>query len=348
MPRTRPASSTNARGGAATIASIAAELGVSVPTVSKVLNGRSDVAPATRAKIEEALARHQYKRRKRGPATIGPPLIDLAFHELDSAWAIEIICGVEAAAANAGAGVVLSEFGGKHRPQQEWLDAVLARRPLGVILVLSSLGQEQQHQLESRSIPFVVVDTVGELPAGVAMVGSNNWSGGLAATRHLIGLGHRRVAVISGPADVLCSRARIDGFRSAHDEVGMTADLDLIRHGDFTVAGGYRHGKELLARPDRPTAVFAGSDMQALGVLRAARELGLRVPEDLSVVGYDDVPLSEWIGPALTTVRQPLRSMARTATTMLVDLARGENPPLRRVELATELIVRESTAAPSS
>lgn len=331
---------------AATISGIAAELGVSVPTVSKVLNGRSDVAPDTRARVEAALARHQYKRRPRRPAAAGPPLLDLAFHELDSAWAIEIIRGVEATAAAAGVGVVLSELGGAHRPQQEWLDAVLARRPQGVILVLSTLGQEQQHQLESRSIPFVVVDTSGELPTGVPTVGSNNWGGGLAATRHLIGLGHRRIAVISGPEDVLCSRARIDGFRTAHDEAGMPLDPSLVRHGDFSVDGGYRHGKELLGAADRPTAVFAGADMQALGVLRAARELGLDVPRDLSVVGYDDLPLAGWTGPALTTVDQQLRTMAVTATTMLLQLARGEDPPVRRIELSTDLVVRESTAPP--
>jgi DNA-binding LacI/PurR family transcriptional regulator len=223
---------------------------------------------------------------------------------------------------------------------------VLARRPLGVILVLSSLEQAQRHQLETRSIPFVVFDTAGEPPAGVPTVGSNNWSGGVAATRHLIGLGHRRIAVISGPADVLCSRARIDGFRSAHEEAGLTADPSLARYGDFYVDGGYEHGKELLTLPQRPTAIFAGSDMQALGVLRAARELGLDVPRDLSVVGYDDLPLAGWIGPALTTVHQPLRDMATTATTMLLDLARG-GATLRRIELPTELVVRESTAPPS-
>lgn len=111
---------------AATISAIAAEVGVSVPTVSKVLNGRSDVAPGTRARVEAALARHRYKRRPRRPATAGPPLLDLAFHELDSAWAIEIVRGVETTAAAAGVGVVLSELGGAHRPQQEWVDAVLA------------------------------------------------------------------------------------------------------------------------------------------------------------------------------------------------------------------------------
>ena len=328
-----------------TIASIAAEAGVSVPTVSKVLNGRTDVAAETRARIEDLLERHQYRRRKKRHSS-GQPLLDLVFHELDSAWSIEIIHGVEEAAGAAGIGVVLSELGGEHRPPQEWLDAALARRPLGVLFVLSSLDTVQRHQLESRSIPFVVLDTVGEPPADVPTVGSNNWSGGLSATRHLLALGHRRVAMVSGPAHFLCSRARVDGYRSAHDEAGVPVDPSLTRYGDFYVGGGYEHGMALLSRPDRPTAIFAGSDMQALGVLRAARELGLRVPEDLSVVGYDNLPLTEWIGPALTTVHQPLREMAGTATRMLVELANGKALPNRRIDLATSLVVRESTAPP--
>ncbi|WP_435738529.1 LacI family DNA-binding transcriptional regulator [Cellulosimicrobium sp. PMB13] len=333
------------RGAPATIASIAVEAGVSVPTVSKVLNGRPDVAAATRARVEAALERHQYRRRRSAPSN-PTPLIDLVFHRLASAWSLEIIKGVEDAAAAAGVAVVLSELGGEHRPPQDWLDGVLARRPLGVLLVLSSLDQSQRHQLESRSIPFVVVDTEGEQPAGVPTVGSNNWSGGLSATRHLLGLGHRRVAIVSGPSDVLCSRARIDGYRSAHDEAGIAVDPELVRYGDFYVDGGYEHGKALLSLPDHPTAIFAGSDMQALGVLRAARELGLRVPEDLSVVGYDDLPLARWIGPELTTVHQPLQEMAGTATRMVLDLARGERPVNLRLDLATELVVRESTAPP--
>lgn len=332
-------------GQRATIASIAAEAGVSVPTVSKVLNGRADVAASTRARVEEVLARRQYRRR-RGTSGTGPDLIDLVFHELDSAWAQEIIKGVEDAASAQHVSVVLSELGGQHRPPQTWLDAVLSRRPLGVILVLSTLEDAQRHQLESRAIPFVVVDTFGEPPAGAPTVGSNNWAGGLAATRHLIGLGHTRIAVVGGPVDMMCSRARIDGYRSALDEAGIAADPELIRHGDFHVAGGHTHGLELLSRADRPTAVFAGSDYQALGVIRAARELGLRVPEDVSVVGYDDLPVSAWVWPPLTTVHQPLREIAETATGMLLALARRK--PLRhnRIELGTELVVRASTAPP--
>jgi LacI family transcriptional regulator len=125
-------------------------------------------------------------------------------------------------------------------------------------------------------------------------------------------------------------------------------DPALIRWGAFDAESGYRHGLDLLAGPDRPTAVFAGSDYQALGVLRAAREIGLRVPDDLSVVGYDDLPISQWIDPGLTTVHQPLREMAAMATRMLLTLAAGGEPPSTRVELVTELVIRASTAAPSS
>ncbi len=328
-----------------TIAVIADEAGVSVPTVSKVLNGRPDVAPATRARVEEILERHRYKRR-RGRNAATSPLIDLVFHEFDSGWTMEIIQGVEVVAGSARVGVVLSELGGEHRPPQEWLDAVVARRPLGVIFVQSDLDTAQRRQLDRRSIPFVVVDTAGEPPTGVPTVGSANWNGGLLATRHLLELGHRRVAVITGPVDVLCSRARVDGYRTGLDEAGVAADPDLIRYGNFNVHGGYEHATELLSRPDRPTAIFAGSDLQALGVLRAARELGLRVPQDVSIVGYDDLPVAEWIEPALTTIHQPLREMASTATRMLLGLAEGRQPPNLRIDLATELVVRESTAPP--
>jgi LacI family transcriptional regulator len=336
-----------ARGGAPTIAQIAREVGVSVPTVSKVLNGRSDVAPATRAKVEEALSRHRYRRRRPAPPTLGVGLVDLVFHRLGSTWSMEIIRGVEQAAAASRASVILSELGGEHRPPRTWLETTLARPPVGVLLVASRLTTVQQSMLEGRGIPFVVIDTDGEPPPDVPTVGSDNWNGGLAATRHLLELGHRRIAVISGPTDMLCSRARVDGYRSALAEAGVELDASLVRTGNFDVEAGYAEGLRLLSRPDRPTGIFAGSDMQALGVLRAVRELGLRVPDDVSVVGYDDLPIAQWTGPALTTVRQPLAQMGSIATRMVLDLAAGNPPIMRRVNLATELLVRESTAPPS-
>jgi LacI family transcriptional regulator len=339
MTRARPAG----RPGPATIATIADEVGVSAATVSKVLNGRSDVAPETRARVEASLERHRYRRRTRRQ----PPAakqIDLVFHELDSAWAMEIIRGAEAVAGAAQVGILLSQLDGEHFPPERWLDAVLARQPLGVLFALCHPTEPHCQRLRRQRIPFVVVDSDSATSAPVPTVGSNNWNGGLLATRHLLRLGHRRIGVIAGPEDMLCSRARLAGFRSAHDEAGIPVAEDLVRYGNFWVDAGFQHGMDLLDRPDRPTAVFAGSDMQAMGVLRAARQLGLDVPGDLSVVGYDNVPMATWIGPALTTVDQPLRNMAGTAARMLLDMAGGVDLSASRIDLVAELIVRETTA----
>ncbi len=330
--------------GPVTIAKIAEAAGVSVPTVSKVLNGRADVAEDTRARVEELIRTHGYRRR-RGPGGGRSALIDLVFHELDSAWAIEVVRGVENIAREEGLSVVLTESGGS-TPRDDWIDAVLARRPTAVVLVFSGLAAEQRTRLSARGIPFVVVDPAGDPGPDMPAVGSANWSGGLAATRHLIDLGHRRIAVIGGPRAVLCSKARIDGYTSALDAAGIAVDPALIRHGDFHVESGRDRGRELLALEDPPTAVFAGSDLQAMGLYEAARELGVRIPEDLSVVGYDDLPVARWVGPPLTTVRQPLTEMAEEATRMALVLARGGRPANLRLDLATDLVVRGSTAAP--
>lgn len=318
---------------------------MSAATVSKVLNGRADVAPDTRARVEASLDRHRYRRRKRRQTVISGK-IHLVFHEFDSAWAMEIIRGVDATASGAGVELALSQLGGAHRPPDAWLDVVLSRQPLGLLLVSCSLTRAQQERLRRQHLPFVTVDTDSVTPASVPTVGSNNWNGGLVAARHLLKLGHQRIAVISGPEDLLCSRARVDGFRSAHDEAGLSVDPDLVRYGTFRLDAGYTHAMELLRSAHRPTAIFAGSDTQAMGVMRAARQLGLRLPQDLSVVGYDNLSVAGWTEPALTTVHQPLQDMASTATRMLLDLTDGVALPTSRIDLGTELVVRDSTAPP--
>lgn len=334
------------RGSPVTIAQIAGEAGVSVPTVSKVVNGRADVAPETRRLVEAIIRKHGYQRRNDHRAARSP-VLELVFHELESAWAIAIIRGVEQAARDANMSVLLAELDGRRTPGRGWVEGVLARRPTGVISVLSGLSAGQRSQLETRGIPFVVVDPAGEPEPEVYSIGATNWSGGLSATRHLLELGHHRIAVIGGPPHVLCSRARIDGYRAALDTAGVPAVPHLVRHGDFHVEAGRERAAELLSLRDRPTAIFAGSDLQAVGVYQAARDAGLRIPEDLSVVGFDDLPVAQWVGPRLTTVRQPLQEMALAAGRLVLTLARSEQPDHRRIELATTLVVRESTAAPT-
>ena len=331
--------------GAATLADIARAAGVSTPTVSKVLNAKGDVAASTRERVEALLREYGYRRR--GPRTA--PLLDLVFHELQSAWSLEVIRGAEKVAQEEGLSLVLSQSEGRSTPGQSWLDGVLARRPTGVLLVLSKLDAAQCEQLATRDIPFAVIDPDGELDADVPSVGATNWQGGLAATRHLIQLGHRRIGVVAGPSRMLCSRARLDGYRAALETAGLRFDPRLVVTGEFHHEAGHKLGLDLLRPEDRPTAVVAGNDLQALGVYEAARELGLRIPQDLSVVGFDDLPVARWVGPPLTTVRQPLAEMAAAALHMVIGLARGDERTrtATRIELATELVVRASTAAPS-
>jgi len=213
-----------------------------------------------------------------------------------------------------------------------------------VIAVLSDLSEGEQSLLRSRNIPLVAIDPTGEPLHDTPSIGATNWSGGLAATRHLLALGHRRIGVVAGPQDVLCSRARLDGYRAALDEAGVPVDPDLIRYGNFHVREGTVEGEALLRLPVPPTAIFAANDLQALGVYEAARAARLRIPEELSVIGFDDLPLAAWVGPPLTTIRQPLVQMAAAGARLALRLARGEQPSQTRLEVATELVVRGSTA----
>ncbi len=338
--------------GRVTLAAVAEEAGVSLATISKVLNGRPDVAADTRARIEQLLAARGYQRRI-GTTAAPAELIELVFHELDRIWSMELIDGVESVAKEHGLSVVLTVTGDRHSPGADWLEGVLRRRPAGVVLVFSDLPRALRERLRARAIPFAIVDPAGDPSPDVPSVGSANWSGGLAATRHLIELGHRRIAAITGPEDMMCSLARLDGFRSAMNSVGLPIEPGFERFGDFHVEGGRRHALELLSRPDRPTAIFAGSDLQALGALEAARALGLRVPDDVSIVGYDDIPLSRWVSPRLTTVHQPLRQMGVEAAKLVLALrdeavssSAAKEGPAARMDLATSLVVRDSTAPP--
>lgn len=332
--------------GRVTIADIAVNAQVSVSTVSKVLNGRQGVGPDTRERVLTLLDEHGYRRRgieRRQP--VG--LIDFVIRDLNTLWANELVHGAEEETARAGVGLVVTSTHGRRFGNKHWIQQLSARRTDGVVLVVSELQTGAVEQLRRLNTPFVLVDPVGGSDPTMPTVAASNWAGGLAATEHLLALGHRRIGIVTGPAALTCSRDRLDGFRAALRRAGLAATDDLVRSGDFMPAGGHRGASELLDLADPPTAIFAGSDQQAYGVYQEARTRGLRVPEDLSVVGFDDVELCQWISPPLTTVRQPLADMARAATRMVLDLSRQGAPPVPRIELATSLIERESTAPPN-
>ncbi|MGY1750657.1 LacI family DNA-binding transcriptional regulator [Modestobacter sp. SYSU DS0511] len=324
--------------GRPTLASIAAAAGVSLPTVSKVVNGKQDVAPATRAHVQKVLEQHNYvPLNRKAPEGL---LVDVVFTALDSPWAIEILRGIT----ESGLQVVVNAL--SQSPGNDWAQQLIAGGRRGAIVVTSRLTPADQRRLGRSRLPVVVIDPVDTPGQDVPSVGATNWAGGLAATEHLIELGHRRIAAIGGPEPYLCSRARLDGYRAALDRAGIAMDPQLLRHGTFHHEGGYEQARRLLELPDPPTAVFAGSDEQAFGVMEAARQARLSVPRDLSVVGFDDLPMARWSSPPLTTVRQPLADMGRMAGRVLTDLITGGELATQRVELATHLVTRASTAPP--
>jgi DNA-binding LacI/PurR family transcriptional regulator len=334
--------------GAGTLTRIAADAGVSVSTVSKVLNGRTDVSADTRERIGQLLRKHGYQPG----SSLGFGVVDLllgvgewtmsAGHD---PWAEELIHGTVQAASEAGHSVLVTpvssaaEFG-------RWLAQATARGTHGALSVLHLPRGDELKQLETAGIPVVVIDPAEEPGAAVRSVGTTNWQGGLSATRHLIELGHTRIAAIAGPAALWSSRARLDGYRAALLEAGLTVDERLVCRDAFSVRGGRRQAALLLDQPAPPTAIAAGNDAQAFGVLQALTERRLRAPQDVSVVGFDDVAVASWAAPALTTVRQPLAAMAATAFRMLRASSDDTAAQAHHVELATTLVVRDSTGPP--
>ncbi len=320
-----------------TLADVAAAAGVSVPTVSKVVRGRADVAAATRSRVEALLAEFNYATPRR------PGLINLVFADELNPWAVEIISGAEKEAFAGGHRVAVSVLDGEASASQ-WLARLSASRVDGVILVLTELSAAHRRQLATLHVPVVIVGPVGQPDPRIPSVGAANWAGGLLATEHLLELGHRRIGTVTGRPSLLCSQARVDGYRAALEHAGRPADPALIRTGDFTFDTALTAAGRMLSLADPPTAIFAGNDIEAMGVYEAARRHQLRIPHDLSVVGFDDLPMSGWVSPPLTTVAQPLAQMAAMATRLLLRTAADE--PSKRIELATSLVVRSSTAPP--
>lgn len=199
-------------------------------------------------------------------------------------------------------------------------------------------------------MPVITIDPTETLPPGSVSVGATNWNGGLEATTHLIGLGHRRIAFLGGPTSSVPSMERYQGYLSALAMHGVSRDEALATFGPFAYETGLREGRRLLSLPEgeRPTAVFAASDTTAIGVCEAARERGLMIPTDLSVVGFDDCDIASWTTPGLTTVHQPLALMGGEAVRMVLNHAEGQLlQSAAPVQLTTTLTVRASTAPPT-
>ncbi|MFE7794765.1 LacI family DNA-binding transcriptional regulator [Streptomyces sp. NPDC057460] len=325
---------------------VAREAGVSHITVSRVLNGHPSVRPETRARVEAAVEKLGYRRnsvaralKTRRSSTIGVVIAGSELFELP-----RILLGVETAAKQAGYWVNLASWqGGSTSDLTETLQrltdqsveaiAVIADRPVAVEALAGIVA----------GVPMTVVMS-GSVPnPGLSFVELDQELGARLAVRHLLELGHRRIIHLTGALRTFDARARVEGWRAELDATAG-ADGDLLE-GDFTGESGFRLAHDLFARrKGSPTAIFAGNDQMAMGVLAAFAELGVKVPDDVSLVGFDDIAGAGYMVPALTTIRQDFATLGRSSIELLLRMLRGE--PAARERIAPALVVRRSTAAP--
>ncbi len=332
------------------LATVAALAGVSAPTVSKVINGRDDVAAQTRARVQEALEQLGYESPVQRRARFsGPPMVDLVIDGINNSYSQEVLTGILEYAASEGIEIVLSSVAPKRlhdANHEEWAQRMVESGRKGLILVTSEVTTRELDFFKRRDIPVAVVDPLNPPHSGFVSVGATNWAGGRAATEHLLKLGHRRIAFLGGPEAAECSVARLHGYLAALMSHGVEARPEYILAGAFTRDFGIVGTQQVLDLPEAPTAIFAASDLTALGVLDEARHRGVKVPRDMSLVGFDGTPLAEQAQPRLTSVAQPLKEMGRAALRSVIQLANGEGIDSLHVELATELVIRDSTSPP--
>jgi LacI family transcriptional regulator, galactose operon repressor len=231
----------------------------------------------------------------------------------------------------------------QHEREVTLLDRLMQGTTDGAVLMLPEESNEELRALQRHGYPFVVVDPRVQLDEGIPAVSAGHASGALAATEHLLSLGHRRIGAITGPRSWLASSERLNGYHAALATAGLMPDPEIVLETGFQTEPGARAAGRLLDLPVPPTAIFAFNDNIAIGVLRAARKRGLRVPEDLSVIGFDDSEHAAIVTPPLTTVRQPLAEMGRMAVMLLTRLLEGQRLEALHIELKTRLVLRGST-----
>ena len=337
-----------------TLADVARLAGISPTTASKVLNGRSDVGAKTRELVLGVMAEIGYKPTAARHEQTQDRTLVTVLDIVESRYAGTVLQGILIAATSAAAQLLLrlpadEPISTNRTAARTWMAEQKASGVVGIIALAVAMPDSLLLAAEDLEVPVVTIDPVDTTESRVVSIGSTNWAGGRSATEHVIRLGHRRIGWIGGPLGSAPSVERFHGYQAALDSVGITPDRTLIRHEAFSVEAGLRHGHDLLALDERPTAIVAGNDEIAVGILAAAKELHITVPGELSVTGFDDTPQTQWITPRLTSVRQPLVGMGRMAVETVLAMADGVQPASRHLQLATTLSVRDSTGpVPSS
>lgn len=332
----------------ATIRDIARHAGVSVATVSRVINGRPDVAAETREAVLRHVRAHNFTTNRSARAlSVGRTgLVGFTVPNTHAEYFTLILSGATEALYEQDMRVVLCPTLHEHEREVTLLDRLMHGTTDGAILLLPTETSDELKALQRHGFPFVVADQRHPLDEGIPAVSAAHAAGARAATEHLLSLGHRRIALITGERGWAATEERLNGYQTALAAAGVPLRSDLVADGDFLRESGYRAGHALLQLAEPPTAIFASNDNMAVGAMLAARERGLQIPADLSIVGFDDSEQATIITPPLTTVRQPLEELGRTAVSLLNRLLDRQRVEALRVELATKLVVRDSTAPP--
>jgi LacI family transcriptional regulator len=331
-----------------TIKEIADLAGVSIATVSRVVNGHSDVSTETRAAVQRVIREHGYTANRSARALSGgrTGLVGVTLPRVQPSFFSAILAAIAEALDEQDSRVVLCPTQHEHEREVSLLDRLMHGTTDGAVLVLPEETNEELRVLLHHGYRFVVVDPHAPVDERIPAVSAANSAGATQATQHLLALGHRRIGVITGPAGWLASTERRRGYHAALAAAGVMPDPALAVESNFLLSGGVQAAAQLLDRPAPPTAIFAFNDNLAIGAMQAAHARGLRVPQDLSIVGFDDTIEASIVTPALTTVRQPLAEMGRMAVSLLGRLFENQRFEALHVELATRLVARNSTAPP--
>ncbi|MCL4251661.1 MAG: LacI family transcriptional regulator [Anaerolineae bacterium] len=329
-----------------TIYDVAKAAGVSYSTVSRVLNGFEFVKDSTRNRVMDAAERLGYvaNLQARGLAGGRSNIIGLLVPVLDNSYVSEVMKGIDEALARAGFNLMLFTTH-RHEGKEQQYASTIASMTDGLILLVPLESPIYLDAIRERNYPHVLVDQTDESGAS-ASVSATNWQGAYEVTQHLIMLGHRRIGVITGLLELSSARERLNGYRAALQDHDIPVDDSLIIQGDYLQARGYAAAQALLRLERRPTAIFASNDLSALGAMDAIREAGLSIPDDISLVGFDDIPQAAITHPKLTTVRQPLVQMGRTAVQLLLERLEHPDSPPGHITLTTELVIRASSKPP--
>lgn len=329
------------------IKEVAKRARVSTSTVSHVINKTRNVSPELRARVLRAIKQLGYRPNAlaRGLRRSETRTLGLLVPDNSNPFFSEVAKGVEDAGFRHGYSVILCNAGDDLEKELAYVDALISKRVDGVVFIAATLSNHHIQPLIESDVPVVIVDR--ELPGIEAdVVLSDNYRGGYQAARYLIELGHRRIACITGPSNLSSSAARVSGYRAALEENGLSVDEALIVRGDFHYQGGIDGVKTLMRLPEFPTAIFACNDLMAIGALRSLHRQNLRVPKDVSIIGFDDIAQASFVSPSLSTIAQLKYEIGQIVVKMLVDRISDRGPDQKkRIILETELVIRESAAS---